>query len=213
MRASENSPLTYISSCAICYKSPAYFNQRQETHNLLMSAEVLQSDDLLTKLIVRMTDNYVEVPSDRAVPRVDRDKSGLKICVASDPKSLYSCYRGELPAKVAGLLGIQASAAEKEIYRILNDEGRSLDDIMDDEDIPRIAWLEKPSTPAHIDVKSANLAATSNMAVQVSLPAVTNVTSLVGSHCEIGDNEDDVSVPSEHSERYTPLSSHRNSSS
>ena len=176
-----------------------------------MSADVLQSDDLWTKLIVRMTDNYVEVPSDRAVPRVDKEEGRLEICVPSDPESLYSCYRAELPAEVAVLLGIQDSTAEKKIYRILNDEGRSLDDIMDDEDIPRVAWLEKPSIPAPSDVHLDDLAATSNMAVQVSLAPVTNATSLVVSNGEIGDGDDGASVSSEHSEHNAPSPSHRDS--
>jgi hypothetical protein len=121
-------------------------------HDQLMSVEVFESGDMWTKLIVKSVDNDVEVRSDRALVKVEKTPDGLKIHVPSDTAGLYSCYRTELPAELVSILGITDSKADKQVYRILNDEGNSLDDIMFDEDIPAVDWLEKPLVPSQDDV-------------------------------------------------------------
>lgn len=114
---------------------------------MLLSAEVFLSDDMWTRLIVKLVDQDVEAKNDRSLVKIEQLEGRLKICVPSNEAGFYSCYRTELPAELVSTLGIEDAKAEKQVYRIMNDEAMSLDAVMRDEDIPDVAWLEKPPAP------------------------------------------------------------------
>ena len=109
-----------------------------------MSTEVLLCDSMWTNLIVKTADGDVEARSERALVKIEETHDGLKIYVPSDEAGLLSCSQIELPTVLASLLGIGDAGANKQIYRILNDETRPLSVIMKDEDIPRVQWLYEP---------------------------------------------------------------------
>lgn len=49
------------------------------------------------------------------------------------------------------ILGIDNSGAEKQIYRLMTEATTQLQNIMVEEDIPNMSWLEPPSTPAKVE--------------------------------------------------------------
>lgn len=101
-------------------------------------------NDIWTNLIIRTAEDDVETRSDRALVKIVQTQNSIKIYVPSDEAGLYSSLRTELPLDLSLLLGITHAGAAKQVYRVLNDEASTLDAIMDDEDIPQVAWLEKP---------------------------------------------------------------------
>lgn len=119
-------------------------------HQKLLDAEVFVCEEMWTELTVRQDEITISVRSDRAVMKIiDADKR-LELYVPSDHDGLNSCFHTELPGEVRRLLGIQDRAAEKVIYRILNDAEKDLETIMKDEDITGCPWFEKPISPTRL---------------------------------------------------------------
>ena len=86
--------------------------------------------------------------SDRALIKVEESKLDLKLYLPQNAASLWSCYRSQLLAQLMRILGIDHLGAEKQIYRLLTEEITQLQDVMVDEDIPHVSWLECPKIPA-----------------------------------------------------------------
>ena len=113
-------------------------------HRRLLKAEVFVCEKMWTELTVRQVDGIVSVRSNRAVVKLEQVDAALHMYVPSDAGGLYSCFHTELPGELTRFLGIEDRGAAKTIYRILNDQVKDLDTIMEDEDVPDYFWIEKP---------------------------------------------------------------------
>jgi hypothetical protein len=109
-------------------------------HDLLVNVEVHVCETMWTELSA----SGKTLRSERAVVRVDETSDRLKIYVPSDHDGLSSCYCTELAGELAKSLRIEDCSADKIIYRIINDQVRDLDTIMQDEDLHRYPWLPQP---------------------------------------------------------------------
>lgn len=136
-----------LSCCAIFHHSANYLNHNASVHRRLMNAKVHVSEDMWTNLIIKDQKTDVKVKSDRALAKIEQIENELTLYVPGDVSGLYSCYRTELSSQIASILGIEDGIANKTIYRILNDEGMSLKEIMKDEDIPHCSWIQEPVIP------------------------------------------------------------------
>ena len=142
-------------SCANTHNSPKYYNQETSMHRLLLHAEVFVCEKMWTELTVRQAGGNVSVRSDRAVVKLEQVDAELHVYVPDDVGGLYSCFHTELPGELARILGINDRGATKTIYRILNDQAKDLDTIMEDEDLADYPWIEKPP-PSHQPVQVPN---------------------------------------------------------
>ncbi|KEF57389.1 uncharacterized protein A1O9_05306 [Exophiala aquamarina CBS 119918] len=133
-----------ISCCATFHHSAKYFNKRTTMHQLLLEAEVILCDRMVTNLKVCRDGEVVVVQSGRPLLEIRILDEDLKIFVPSREEDLYACFRTELPLQLTKILQIEDQQAIKQFYRIINDESMSLDRIMVEEDIPTVRWLEKP---------------------------------------------------------------------
>ena len=104
-----------------------------------------------TDLIIEGTSGTIRVRSERALVKVEETDDSLKIYAPSNEAGLYSCLRTELPRELSIILGIPDNGADKQVYRILNEEQTTLIDIMRDEDIPKVSWLDEPPVPANVE--------------------------------------------------------------
>ena len=124
-------------------------------HRMLLAAEVFVCEKMWTELTVRQADGNVSVKSDRAVVKLEQVGAALHVYVPGDSGGLCSCFHTELPGELTRILGIEDRGAAKTIYRILNDQAKDLDTIMEDEDLPDYPWIEKPP-PSHQPVQVPN---------------------------------------------------------
>ncbi|KAL9617650.1 MAG: hypothetical protein Q9160_007567 [Pyrenula sp. 1 TL-2023] len=136
-----------LSCCASFNHSAKYLNYNASVHRLLMNAKVRVSEDMWTNLIVKNNTTVTKIKSDRALAKIEQKENELTLYVPGDASGLYSCYRTELSSQIARILGIEDGIANKTIYRILNDEGMKLNDIMKDEDVPHCSWIQQPVIP------------------------------------------------------------------
>jgi hypothetical protein len=114
-------------------------------HKSLLKAEVYVCSEIYTELTITQFDGAITVRNDRAVVECNLSSGSLSLYVPSDRNGLQSCYETEMPGKIANeVLGIEDRGASKIVLRLLNDPSRDTDDIMRDEDIPDVAWIEKP---------------------------------------------------------------------
>jgi len=68
----------------------------------------------------------------------------LQVSVPKQEEERISCYRLYLPVEIMRLFDIQDGAAERQIYRILNEADMEAEEIMRQEDIRAVPWLERP---------------------------------------------------------------------
>lgn len=142
-----------LSCCANYHHSPQYSNKSTQVHQLLCNAELFMCDGIWTDLVVKTAKGENRVRSDRALVKVEQTDHSLTISVPRDLNELNSCYRTELPSQICRILGLEKDKAReslKQVYRILNDEKVTLEDIMKEEDIPSYDWFEKPEVSATV---------------------------------------------------------------
>lgn len=138
-------------SCAVFHESRRFRNRNEEVHKMLMNARVFVSSDIRTNLVVKQGSTVVESISDRVLIKVEERDHRLVLYLPRNAASFQSCYRSQLPAQLMQTLGIDNSGAEKQIYRLLTEDTLQLENIMVDEDIPHVSWLEKPYIPAKVE--------------------------------------------------------------
>lgn len=114
----------------------------------LVKAEVHVCDDMWTELVLGDGHSKVTVRSTRAVVKIDTLDDQIRLYVPSDKDGLYSCYCTELPGELSKALRIDGQGANKTIYRLLNDQVKDLETIMQDEDLIEYPWIPKPAQRA-----------------------------------------------------------------
>ena len=144
-----------LSCCAISHKSSAFQQRDDELHNMLLNAEVSESSDMWTKLVVRSGDDVLEAKSDRALIQITPSPDGLRVVAPIDEELLLSCYQTELPAFLARFLKIENGKADKQIYRILLDDRWAVDELMSMEDITAVSWLHRSPNAQNLLVQKS----------------------------------------------------------
>lgn len=85
----------------------------------------------------------VKVHSSRLAVHHELHEERLKIYVPKDGKQRKSCYRSQLPQLLVSLLGVTPNASHA-IFQILSCHLQDLDDILSEQDIATVDWIEKP---------------------------------------------------------------------
>lgn len=114
-------------------------------HNHLMSATVLTSSNISTKLVVTRDRTQVTVDTTKSSLIMKQDAQGLSITLPSNVAERMKCMRSQLPTHLSEILQIYDARGERQIYRILNELELGTDDILITEEISEVSWLEKTS--------------------------------------------------------------------
>ena len=117
-------------------------------HHQLMTASVHTSSDMSTNLVVIQDRAEVKVESTKAALILTQNEDRLTLTLPEAKSERMQCMKSRLPGYLAELLHIYDSRGEKQIYRIINELESGTDDILVDEDISRVNWLEITSRPA-----------------------------------------------------------------
>ena len=109
----------------------------------MLDVDVRTSANMRNVYTVRQDGVSVKVDNTKASLVVTEDEGVLRIILPHDRSERRSCCRGQLPGRLAAILGIYDGRCEKQIYRIINETDMGTDDLMTNEDIPHASWLTK----------------------------------------------------------------------
>ncbi|EXJ92319.1 hypothetical protein A1O3_00869 [Capronia epimyces CBS 606.96] len=142
-----------FSCCAAAFSSKKYFNRNDSMHRLLLEATVYTSTELQTVLSLATGENKrVSTASERAKPSIRNDEQGIRIYLPTKAADLQRSFKIDLPDLIMELLGIEFRSAQHCLYFLLTERLENLHEILEQQDIPMLTWLERidltPSTPA-----------------------------------------------------------------
>lgn len=134
-------------------------------HDRLLNASVYVSGNMFNMYCLKQGEKEIKVPTDKASIIVSTEDHSLRIVVPKDFIKRKSCFRSRLPQSLASVLGLYTTSDEKQIYRIINEVDMGTDQLMHEEDIPSVSWLEKvervqpitqPTTTSSLDLPNLN---------------------------------------------------------
>jgi hypothetical protein len=135
-------PLT-ISSCAAKYKSNKALRGDRTLFEQLTQVIVNTTDEITTNLVLPLGRSSLRVESDRAVIHHDIVAGSINIYVPDDKRERRACYRSQVPNLLQIILDV-GSAATFNISSIVSASLADLDDVLIEQDIPPVEWIEKP---------------------------------------------------------------------
>lgn len=98
---------------------------------------------MTTNLVLEMDDESLSVPSARPFIHHDVVDQQLEIYVPAEQQQLRACYRSQLPKFLATFMECDSSA-KFSVSSIVASDLSDLDDILLEQDIPSVDWIEKP---------------------------------------------------------------------
>jgi hypothetical protein len=130
-------------SCAAKHKSRAALRGDLALFKLLSKVSVYTTSLISTELVLTLGSKMLRVPSNRASIYHEINGSILKIYVPSQKRQKQSCYRSQLPKLLSGILRLDQTATF-DISTIMESRLRDLEDMLVEQDIPPVDWIEKP---------------------------------------------------------------------
>ncbi|KAF1938515.1 hypothetical protein EJ02DRAFT_457780 [Clathrospora elynae] len=109
-----------------------------------LSTAVIFTANLTTHLVLEREDDELRVESDRPTIHHETDEGCLEIYVPVDRQQRRMCYRSQLPKLLANIVGV-GSIAYHDMSVIVSSDLKGLDDILVEQDIPYVSWIQKPS--------------------------------------------------------------------
>lgn len=132
-----------LTSCAAKYKSVNALRGEKELFDQLSRTQIYCTDHISTILVLALNGTQISVQSDRTSLHYELSEGQLTIYVPESQRQRESCYRSQVPALLARLLGVSASATHA-ISLILQCKLEDLDEILLEQDIPLVNWIERP---------------------------------------------------------------------
>lgn len=139
-----------LSCCAILHRSSYYLGQTEDMHIRLLHTSVYTSADIFDVYCLKQGTDEIKVPTNKAFLLMSREDQAFRIVVPKAQDERKSCFRSQLPRKLATELGIWDASAEKQLYRIINEVDMGTDQLMEEESIPPASWLQKTERPMPI---------------------------------------------------------------
>ncbi|KAH7070360.1 hypothetical protein BKA63DRAFT_605622 [Paraphoma chrysanthemicola] len=129
--------------CAAKYKSRKALQGEATLYTQLSEIFIHTSDEISTNLVLALGSAPLVVPSNRSFIHHDVVEDTINIYVPYDQRTRRSCYRSQLPLLLASILGV-SQAAVFSISCIIGSNPRDLDDVLLEQDIPEVEWIQKP---------------------------------------------------------------------
>ncbi|KAH7082057.1 hypothetical protein FB567DRAFT_581505 [Paraphoma chrysanthemicola] len=129
--------------CAAKYKSRKALQGESTLYTQLSKIVIQTSDEISTNLVLALDSAPLVVPSNRSFIHHDVVEDTINIYVPYDQRTRRSCYRSQLPLLLASILGV-SQAAVFSISCIIGSNPRDLDDVLLEQDIPEVEWIQKP---------------------------------------------------------------------
>ncbi|KAI8941154.1 hypothetical protein NX059_002391 [Plenodomus lindquistii] len=129
--------------CAAKHKSPEALRDDRTLFDLLAEAAVFATSKISTQLVLRVGMRKIAVESDRSFIHHERADQQLKIYVPSERQQQVACYESQLPKLLAAILCVPPEATF-DVSRILRSGVAQLDDVLQEQDIFDVSWIEKP---------------------------------------------------------------------
>jgi hypothetical protein len=101
------------------------------------------TDEIATNLVLPLRSGSLCVQSDRSFIHHKIHDGKIKIYVPSDRRERRACYRSQLPELLQGILDV-GSAATFNISSIIAASLGDLEDILIEQDVPSVEWIDKP---------------------------------------------------------------------
>lgn len=130
-------------SCAAKYKSVKALRDETELFDQLSNARVYTTNDISTSLVLMLGSSTIRLRSDRPVLHDEFFENQLKLYVPHNTSQQAACYRSQLPNFMARFLGVTGGATHP-ISLILSSNLSVLEDILFEQDIPPVEWIEQP---------------------------------------------------------------------
>jgi hypothetical protein len=130
-------------SCAAKYKSNRALRGDRALYEQLSKALIYTTDEISTNLVLPLAGGPVSVQSDRAVIYSDISDAKIKVYVPSEIGQRRACYRSQLPELLTNILGL-SRAATFNVSSIIAFTLEELEDILVEQDIPPVEWINKP---------------------------------------------------------------------
>jgi hypothetical protein len=135
-------PLT-SHSCAAKHKSSKALRGDHTLFEHLSKIIVNTTNEITTTLVLPLDRSSLRVESDRAVIHHDILGGIINIYVPDDKRERRACYRSQLPNLLKMILDV-GSTATFNISSIVCASLADLDDVLIEQDIPTVEWVEKP---------------------------------------------------------------------
>jgi hypothetical protein len=130
-------------SCAAKHKSKKALPGDHTLYEQLSQGIIYTTDKMSTNLVLPLLTGRVSVQSDRAVIHSDISAGKIQIYVPSDARQRKVCYRSQLPELLTSVLGV-GQAATFNVASIIASTLEDLDDVLIEQDIPPVEWIDKP---------------------------------------------------------------------
>ncbi|KAF1842835.1 uncharacterized protein K460DRAFT_367777 [Cucurbitaria berberidis CBS 394.84] len=130
--------------CAAKYMSIMALRDDHALFDRLKTALIFTTDDISTHLTLPLGTPSLSVQSDRAFIHHEEVDGQLRIYVPAEQQQCRACYRSQMPELLTRVLGVDASA-KFNISSIVASSLRDLDDILTEQDVPSVDWIEKPA--------------------------------------------------------------------
>jgi hypothetical protein len=130
-------------SCAAKFKSSKALRDDPKLFEQLGELWIYTTNEIRTKLVLSLKAGTLSVESDRSFIHHEFTTDCLDIYVPADLKERRACYRSQLPELLKDLLGVGPDATFN-ISSIVTSDLEDLEDILIEQDIPPVEWIEKP---------------------------------------------------------------------
>ncbi|CAO2653065.1 Nn.00g024760.m01.CDS01 [Neocucurbitaria sp. VM-36] len=129
--------------CAAKYKSIKALRDDKTLFDQLSNVRIYTTSEISTHLVLALRTGSLSVQSDRVFIHHEVVEDHIKIYVPAEERQRKTCYRSQLPELLASILGVDASA-KFNISSIVISDLRDLDDVVREQDVPTVDWIEKP---------------------------------------------------------------------
>ncbi|KAF2704317.1 hypothetical protein K504DRAFT_507325 [Pleomassaria siparia CBS 279.74] len=129
--------------CAAKHKSRNALRNERELFDQLCQASIFRTSTLTTHLVLQLKEGPLKLQNDRSFPHHDMIDDYLNIYIPEDVEQRRICYRTHLPDLLVRITGINRAALH-DIAIILASDLRDLNDILVEQDISDVSWIEKP---------------------------------------------------------------------
>lgn len=130
-------------SCAAKFKSRKALRDDPKLFEQLGELWIYTTNEIRTNLVLPLKAGTLRVESDRSFIHHEFTTDCLDIYVPADLKERRACYRSQLPELLKDLLGV-GPVATFNISSIVTSDLEDLEDILIEQDIPPVEWIEKP---------------------------------------------------------------------
>lgn len=130
-------------SCAAKYKSRKALRNERALFDQLREMNIYTTDTVTTHIVLQLKTGPLKVQSDRSFLHHEVIDGQLRIYIPEDRQQRRACYRTHLPRLLASITGTSPTAIH-DISTILSSTLGDLDDILIEQDISDVSWIEKP---------------------------------------------------------------------